>query len=76
MLAPVAYLVALVVVLYACSGSQSPVVTIAVVTSTVIVKFGCPFIMSARSCFKADGCILHGGDEQESAEDLGEHDQF
>lgn len=34
------------------------------------------FGLLAILCFKADGPILHGGDEQESAEDLGEHDEF
>lgn len=76
MLAPVAYLVALIVVLCACSGSQSPVVTVTIMAGTVIVKLGCPLIVLASSCSKADGPILHGGDEQESAEDLGEHDEI
>lgn len=33
------------------------------------------FSLLANLCSKADGPILHGGDEQESAEDLGEHDE-
>jgi len=66
----------LTVVLRACSGSQSPVVTVAIVAGTVIVKFGGPLVMLVSSFSKADGSILHGGNEQESAEDLGEHDEF